>query len=209
MIGIYGGMFDPVHFGHLRPALEVQQGLGLSEVRFVPAGQPPHRHAPQATAIQRVAMLRAAIGDQPGFALDEREINRAGPSYMVDTLASLRTEFGDRTPLCLILGYDAFLGLPEWHQWTQLIELAHLVVTHRPGWIQDGLDEVLQELVERHRLAPEQLSLHPAGGICFVPVTQLDISSTRLRHQVRSSQDIRYLLPDQVISLINQYNLYR
>ncbi|MCG6936242.1 MAG: nicotinate-nucleotide adenylyltransferase [Proteobacteria bacterium] len=208
MIGIYGGMFDPVHFGHLRPALEVQQALGLGEVRFVPVGQPHHRDAPRASATLRVAMLQAAIADQPGFVLDEREITRAGPSYMVDTLASLRAEVG-RSPLCLILGYDAFLGLPDWHQWTRLIELAHLVVTHRPGWTTDALSDALQELVEQHRLAPGGLSRQPAGGVCFVPVTQLAISSTRIREQIGAGQDVRYLLPDQVVTLIKNNNLYR
>ena len=208
MIGIYGGMFDPVHFGHLRPALEVQQALGLEEVRFVPVGQPPHRHPPRADAEARVAMLTAAIAGQPGFVLDERELTRAGPSYMVDTLTSLRAELGE-TPLCLILGTDAFLGLPGWHQWTQLIELAHLVVAHRPGWSQDDLNDTLQALVAQHRLAPDALAQQPAGGICFVAVTQLDISSTRIREQVRAGQDIRYLLPDPVRALIRQNDLYR
>ncbi len=148
MIGIFGGTFDPVHFGHLRPALEVQQALGLDEVRFIPAGQPPHRDMPHATAPQRLSMLQTAIEDQPGFAADEREIQREGPSYMVDTLALLREELG-QIPLCLILGYDAFLGLPAWHQWHRLIELAHLVITHRPGWNHADLDETLQTLVSQ------------------------------------------------------------
>jgi len=208
MIGIYGGTFDPVHFGHLRPALEVQQALGLNEVRFIPAGQPPHRDMPHATAAQRLAMLRAAIDAQPGFVVDEREVQRAGPSYMVDTLASLRTELG-ALPLCLILGYDAFLGLPSWHEWHRLPELAHLVVTHRPGWNHDNLGAELHSLVKRHAMTATQLPQAPAGGVTFVEVTQLDISATRIREQVCAGQDIRYLLPEPVYEMIREQKLYR
>jgi len=208
MIGIYGGTFDPVHFGHLRPALEVQQALGLNEVRFIPAGQPPHRDMPHATAAQRLAMLRAAIDAQPGFVVDEREVQRAGPSYMVDTLASLRTELG-ALPLCLMLGYDAFLGLPSWHEWHRLPELAHLVVTHRPGWNHDNLGAELHSLVKRHAMTATQLPQAPAGGVTFVEVTQLDISATRIREQVCAGQDIRYLLPEPVYEMIREQKLYR
>ena len=208
MIGIFGGTFDPVHFGHLRPALEVQQALGLNEVRFIPAGQPPHRETPYASTPQRLSMLRAAIEDQPGFVVDERELRREGPSYMVDTLASLREEVG-QTPLCLILGYDAFLGLPGWHQWNSLIELAHLVITHRPGWNHDELDDALQSLVKQCETGVERLSEQAAGGLLFVPVTQLDISATIIREQIRAGQDIRYLLPDTVYRIIREQKLYR
>ena len=208
MIGIFGGTFDPVHFGHLRPALEVQQALGLNQVRFIPAGQPPHRETPYASTPQRLSMLRAAIEDQPGFVVDERELRREGPSYMVDTLASLREEVG-QTPLCLILGYDAFLGLPGWHQWNSLIELAHLVITHRPGWNHDELDDALQSLVKQCETGVERLSEQAAGGLLFVPVTQLDISATIIREQIRAGQDIRYLLPDTVYRIIREQKLYR
>lgn len=110
MIGIYGGTFDPVHYGHLRTALEVREAVGLDEIRFMPCRHPPHRSAPTATPAQRLKMLELALaGAEPGFRIDLREFHRDGPSYMVDTLASLRSEVGD-TPLCLILGLDAFGG---------------------------------------------------------------------------------------------------
>lgn len=208
MIGIFGGTFDPVHFGHLRPALEVQQALGLKEVRFIPAGHPPHRDQPHATPTQRLAMLRAAIDEQPGFMVDEREVCRPGPSYMVDTLASLRSELGPE-PLCLILGYDAFLGLASWYQWQRLIDLAHLVVTHRPGWNHDNLAGELQNLVQRHAMPAAKLADAPAAGLTFVEVTQLDISATRIREQIRTGQDIRYLLPESVYQIIHEQKLYR
>ena len=111
-IGIFGGTFDPIHFGHLRTAFELREVLGIDEMRFVPAGSPPHRDTPLADARLRLALVEAAIADQPGFALDDREVHRAGPSYMVLTLRELRAEFPTR-PLCLVLGMDAFLGLPQ------------------------------------------------------------------------------------------------
>ena len=132
-IGIFGGTFDPIHYGHLRTAFELLQALRLGELRFMPAGNPPHREQPMASAEQRVAMVRAATAGQPGFTVDDRETRREGPSYSVDTLAGLRAEHPTR-PLCLIVGMDAFLGLPKWHQWQDILKLAHLVVAHRPGW---------------------------------------------------------------------------
>ena len=133
MIGIFGGTFDPVHFGHLRPALDVKQALGLREMRLIPCFSPPHRQQPVANPGQRLTMLRAAVGEEPELLVDNREMKREGVSYMVDTLSSLREEFGDE-PLCLVLGSDAFLQLDGWHRWREIIELAHIVVTHRPGW---------------------------------------------------------------------------
>ena len=131
-IGIFGGTFDPVHYGHLRTAFELIQALRLSEVRFMPAGNPPHRDTTIASPELRLQMVKAAIGQQPGFNVDDREMRRAGPSYSVDTLAELRAEMPDRS-ICLIVGMDAFLGLPTWHQWQKILTLSHLIVAHRPG----------------------------------------------------------------------------
>jgi nicotinate-nucleotide adenylyltransferase len=141
MIGIYGGTFDPVHFGHLRTALEVREALGLDEVRFTPCRQPPHRVA-VASPEAREKMLELALAKEAGFVLDRRELDRPGPSYMIDTLAALRAEWGADASLCLILGRDAFLGLPSWRRWNELTGLAHLVVMTRPGagprWQEDN-----------------------------------------------------------------------
>ena len=210
MIGIYGGTFDPIHFGHLRPALDVYQALPFSEIRFIPCGEPPHRQAPYASRQQRLAMLRLALANQSAFRIDERELRRKGPSFMMDTLKELRAECGKR-PLCLIIGFDAFLGLPSWHQWQDIPKLAHLLVTHRPGCSKDEIESQsdLGRLLELRQMPTEILPQHPAGGIAFLPVTQLDISSTRIRELVAAGKDARYLLPDNVYELIKQEKLYQ
>ena len=137
MIGILGGTFDPVHYGHLRPALELLHDLRLEHVRFVPCGTPPHRPEPMANADQRLAMLTAAVGDQPGFRIDTRELRHAAPSYTYNTLTALRAEVGD-TPLCLIIGMDAFHGLDTWYRWEELIGLMC-----RAGFVIEDLVEPL------------------------------------------------------------------
>jgi nicotinate-nucleotide adenylyltransferase len=210
MIGIFGGTFDPVHFGHLRPALDVKQALGLREMRLIPAFQPPHREVPVANPGQRLTMLRAAVGDEPDLLVDNREMRREGVSYMVDTLVSLREELGDE-PLCLVLGADAFMQLDSWHQWPRIPELAHLVIAHRPGWEMevDLLSEELQRLW-RQCLAAEaaELTAQPAGRLWLQPVTQLDISATRIRDLVAAGESPRFLLPDAVWNLIRMHGLY-
>ena len=209
MIGIYGGTFDPIHYGHLRPALEVQQALALSEVRFIPCGQPPHRQQPEASAMQRLTMVRAAIAGQSVFSVDDREMVRAGPSYMVDTLMSLRNELAD-IQLCLIVGFDAFLGIQSWSRWQLLFDLAHLVVTHRPGWSKQDLinNEALASLIKEREAGAAKLAHYQAGKLCFLPVTQLDIASTTIRALIQQGKNIRYLLPDSVYELIKKQNIY-
>ena len=207
MIGIFGGTFDPIHYAHLRTVLEVQQRLGLAELRFVPASIPPHRPQPVASPQQRSLMVRLAIADMPGVTLDVHELDRAGPSYMVDTLAALRDELAD-TPLVLILGLDAFLGLPAWHQWTRLIELAHIAVMERPGVALPEEGELAQ-LVRTHRTDDaSRLAQQPAGALLFVPVSQLAISASDIRAQLAAGLSPRFLLPDAVLEYIRSEGLY-
>lgn len=207
-IGILGGTFDPIHLGHLRPALEVYEALGLDEVRLVPCHVPPHRRRPYTEAADRLRMVELAADGQVGFAVDRRELERQGPSYSFDTLHSLRGELGPRTALCLVMGMDAFAGLPSWHRWDELIELAHIVVTHRPGSpassdieLGDWLDSVRTDDMEAIRGRPH-------GNVWFCPVTQLDISATDIRRRIRSGKSARYLLPDSVWSYIRKRGLY-
>jgi len=208
MIGVLGGTFDPVHIAHLRCALEVQHGLGLSEVRFVASRQPPHRPMPAASAHQRLAMLRLAIDAQPGFVVDDREIRREGPSYTVDTLQSLRDELGS-APICLIVGVDAFAGLHTWHRWTSLIELAHLVVMHRPGRERVFTPDVQTLLNTRLVRDRSRLQQAPAGHIALLSVTQFEVSATRIRALIGAGESVRYLVPDPVLDYIHREGLYR
>ena len=206
-IGIFGGTFDPIHYGHLRTAFELLQTLGFDEVRFVPCGDPPHRGVTFAPAGLRLDMVRLATRDEPGFVVDDRELRRDGPSYTVDTLASFREEFPDRS-LCLITGMDAFLGLPTWHRWGEILDFAHIVVAHRPGW-QAPDEGALGELLGRRRTrSADELRSRLHGGVHIHAVTQLEIGSTGIRSLVADGYDPRYLMPDAVRELIMESSCY-
>lgn len=208
MLGVYGGTFDPIHYGHLRAALEVKDALGLDGLCFLPCRLPPHRGTPGATPAQRLAMLELALaGAAPGFSVDRRELEREGPSYMVDTLASLRGEATDR-PLCLIVGLDAFCGLPSWHRWRDLFELAHIAVVRRPDAPEPDWIPGLAECVRERRVEAEGLRESPAGRVVFLEVTQLAISATGIRRLVAEGRSPRYLLPDAVLAMIQAQGLY-
>ena len=173
-IGIYGGTFDPVHYGHLRPAMDVYEAFALDEIRFIPCGQPPHRTQPVASAQQRLAMLHRAIADNPVFKVDDREVSRAGPSYMIDTLHSLRTDMPE-ADLYLILGMDAFAGFDRWHRWQDILLLCKLIITHRPEFEPDKvqLNTVLQQLVSTTQvMVPAELLRGSSGKLTFFAVTQ-------------------------------------
>lgn len=209
MLGILGGTFDPVHFGHLRPALDVAEKLKLDEVRLIPCGQPPHRQQPLASPLQRLSMLRAAVENQPLFKVDDRELRREGPSYMVDTLMTLKEDFPEQS-LCLILGWDAFIKLESWHRWQDIFTLANIAVTHRPGWSMDQINSKseLGVQVKQRLVAAEKLDKHTAGKITFMPVTQLAISATQIRQQLQQGHSVSCLLPEKVKELIINQNIY-
>ena len=196
LLGILGGTFDPVHFGHLRPALDVMQALDLEQVRFLPNSIPPHREQPWLDAATRQSLLELALLDMPGFELDCRELEREGKSYMVDTLASLHEDFPDHH-LCLILGMDAFAGLHQWYQWQRILEQCHIVVTGRPGFEWPSAPE-LQALEDSRSSDVNELKRVSTGRILLQSVTQLDISASEIRKQLQAGLDIRYLLPEAV-----------
>lgn len=205
MIGLFGGAFDPVHFGHLRTALEVCQSLGLHELRLVPTGRPPHRDPPHAGAAQRLAMLELATADQPGLIVDPRELHREGPSYSVLTLRELRAAAG-ATPVCMVLGRDAFYGLDRWWRWEEVLDLCHLVVVERAQGVAPPAMAALLE--ERRCGGAAQLAARPSGLILPLSVTRLDISATDIRAQVAAGRSPRYLLPDAVYDYIRRHGLY-
>lgn len=209
MISVFGGTFDPIHFGHLRPALDILQDLPLDEIRFVPLNTAVHRTQPVATARQRLAMVQAAVADQPGFVVDARELRRTGGSYSYDTLASLRLELGLRLPICLLTGLDAFAELPTWHLWEEIAGMAHLVVMRRPG-ADEATDPKLRRWMKPRLSAdPAELARNPGGLILLRDVTQLDISATAIRSQIAQCLSPRFLLPASVLAFIEREGLYR
>lgn len=208
MIGILGGTFDPVHIGHLRTALEVRVALELDEIRLVPCSLPPHRPRPTAHADARVRMLNAAIEGHEGFVVDERELSREGPSYMLDTLVSLRRDFAGRG-LCLIIGMDAFRGLTSWHRWRELLNHCHMVVMTRPGAEIPESGE-LGDFVRLHRVPDgHALRRQTKGRLLFQPVSRLEISGTRIRRLLAADGDVSFLVPDSVLAIINEQGLYK
>ncbi len=202
MIGIFGGTFDPVHYGHIKPALSVKQALNLTQIRFIPNRIPPHRETPWLSVEQRLSLLKTALHDYVDVVIDERELDRDGQSYMVDTLKSLHHDFPDET-LCLIIGMDAFIGIDTWFQWRSLFDLCHLVVTMRPGFDQNTIAEQMcasdyQFLSERITQDINEIRAKSTGKILLKSVPQLDISSTQIRAKLLAGEDVSQWMPEQV-----------
>ncbi|WP_417778999.1 nicotinate-nucleotide adenylyltransferase [Stutzerimonas xanthomarina] len=207
-IGLLGGTFDPVHIGHLRGALEVAEIVGLDEVRLVPNYRPPHREAPNSSAQDRLTMVRLAVQDLAPLSVDARELERDKPSYTVDTLESLRAELGHDDQVFLIVGWDAFCGLPSWHRWDELLNHCHILVMQRPDADSEA-PEALRDLLAA-RSVSDPLTLAGGGGqIAFVWQAPLGVSATRIRQFLASGRSVRFLVPDAVLAYINAHGLYR
>jgi nicotinate-nucleotide adenylyltransferase len=213
MIGIFGGTFNPVHWGHVRTALELKNALVMDTVLMVPCGIPPHRDEPDTSPQIRLAMLKAAIAGIDGLQIDDRELKREGPSYTIDTLRSLRDEKG-HLPIGLCVGVDAFVALDTWHQWQQLIEFAHIIVVHRPGWPVEGMDQQvsteLKAMIHAHRV-DDSARLHEqaAGFLLTQKVTNIDISSSDIRQRIAQGKSIKDMVPEQVQKIIESNKLYQ
>jgi nicotinate-nucleotide adenylyltransferase len=211
-LGLFGGTFDPVHFGHLRLAEEAIGHLGLGGVRWIPAGQPPHRGIPEVTAEQRLEMVLRCTAENEYFSVDASEVKAAAPSYTVHTLERLRAELGAEQSLILLVGADAFAGLSGWHRWRDIFSLAHVAVSHRPGFpveITSLPHELATEFHDRHLTGIDGLKDTPAGGIATFAMTQLAISATQIRKLLANGVSARYLLPDSVLDYIQRHQLYR
>lgn len=206
-IGIFGGTFDPIHFGHLRTALELYQSLELANVRLVPCYQPVHRKVPVASPEHRLAMVKAAVAKEPALIIDACEIERKAPSFTVETLEILRQQFPD-TPFCLIMGIDALLGFTSWHRWQDILSLTHLVIAHRPQYQLPKTGAIAELLKQRLQTSP--LCVHDAlsGYIVLQPVTALEISATDIRRQFASGRNPRFLLPNSVYDYIQKEKVY-
>src|SRR5690606_25574289 len=204
---ILGGTFDPVHNGHLRMAVELRDMLQAA-VHLVPSACPVHRATPGASAQERLAMLRLAVGNEPGLVVDDREIRRGGASYMFDTLAELRQEVGQETPLVLVLGCDAFNGLASWYRWLEIPDLAHIMILERPGWVISEQTELRELLTKRQVSTISELYRQPSGLILPVVLSRLDISSSYIRSCIERGRSPRFLLPDPVLDFIRTHQLY-
>lgn len=207
VLGLFGGVFDPVHHGHLRTAFELKVRLGIERVHFIPVGIPPHRSEPEATAEQRVAMLEAALMNEPGCVVDRRELDRVGPSYTIDTVQSFRGEYPDHV-LCLLLGMDAFLGLLGWRDWRGLLDLVNLIVARRPGARLPESGELAGLLADRRVMPAPSRAWARAGEILIQDVTQLEISSTDLRASIHDGIEPKYLVPAAVWNIIESSQCY-
>lgn len=214
-LGLLGGTFDPIHFGHLRLAEEAREVLGLGEVALIPAGTPPHRDTPGSAARHRLAMVEQAIAGNPGLRCEDSEVRAEGRSYTVLTLERLRGREGTTRPLVLILGADAFAGLPDWHRAEELFDLAHIAVANRPGHAPHGrrwpgvLSPALERLCD-NRITSDTAALHtaPAGAVVPFDMTPLAISATLIRDLFAHGLSPRYLLPDSVVGYIARHSLY-
>ena len=207
-IGILGGTFNPIHYGHLRIAQETAEAFALSQVKFLPAAKPPLKTEPDVTPEQRAEMVQLAIAANSLFSLDTRELDRDGPSYTIDTLAALRAEY-PQDALCLIIGTDAFSRFDQWHRWQQMLDYCHLIVVSRPPVADTHLSEPLRKLLQSHQTQDTtQLSQHTYGLIAMHTVTALDISSSQIRNLLRAHQSPAYLCPEAVISYIQAHQLY-
>lgn len=206
-MAIFGGTFDPIHFGHLRCAEKARQLLQLERLYLLPAGDPPHRTTPFTTAGQRLDMLNLALAGFPFLDVDDREMRRDGPSYMVDTLEEIRLEF-PRRPLLLLIGQDAINLLHTWHEWERLFELTHFVIFPRPG-AEPGYRQDVARLIER-RTCPDLASLldRGAGGVMTLDLELIDISATAIQSILRLGRSPRSMLPDAVLEYINENQLY-
>lgn len=207
VIGLLGGTFDPVHNAHLRMALELKQQLGLDEMRLLPCHQPPHRDQPQRSSDDRAAMVRLAVESCDQLSIDERELERDKPSYTVDTLLELRQQLGNRVSLCWCVGMDSLVNLSSWHRWRELLHVAHLVVTARPGW-QLPIDGEVGRWLNDHRADAAQLKQSACGSVVVCEMSQLAISATAIRATIADGNSAQYLMPEVVWRYIQDNDLY-
>ena len=213
LVGIFGGTFDPIHYGHLRVAEEIVETVGLQKMYFVPAGMPRLRYSPVASSQHRVEIVRLAIQKNPDFVLDEREIYRDGVSYSIDTVREFKQEFGEEVRLCFILGADAFIKLPEWNNWKELFNLCHFIVSTRPGYSLTLIKELLskelrEECSQRWVSNTESLRKDTSGLIFISSTTMLDISATSIRAHIAVGRSVRHLVPSVTVNYISENKLY-
>lgn len=211
-LGLFGGTFDPIHFGHLRLATELAEAFHLEQVIFIPNGLPYHRgRSAHASSEQRLTMLKLATGRDARFDVDERELRREGETYTYDTLWEIRKERGAETPIVFLAGSDAFAKIDTWKRWTELFDLAHFAVAIRANdeeWFSKGPGAFPREAWPRITLNLRELLGAPAGKIMTFSMTPIAISSSAIRTLAGEGASIRYLSPDPVVEYIRSHHIY-
>ena len=211
-VGLLGGSFDPIHYGHLQLARDALKHLPLDQIRFLPAAQ-PWQKGPLTAAEHRAQMVQLAIADDPRLALDMREIERGGVTYTIDTLHALRSQLPD-CPLVLIMGSDQFARLDSWRDWQQIADLAHIAVATRAG-PEIPLSANVKAVLGTHRQAPAFLASELGGGIVEFPMTPVHASATEIRRLLHESpsteraQRLSAMVPAAVLDYIGSHHLYR
>lgn len=206
-VGYFGGTFDPIHFGHLRVALDLKQRLSLDAMSLVPCFIPPHRTTPGVDAQARLEMVQQAVIHTPSLTVDDRELRRNAPSYTFDTLASVRNDLGADTSIVWCMGMDSLLSLPSWHRWSELLTLAHVLVVSRPGYDLPVSGE-LASWVDTHRRPSSELRASAQGGLFIETSPLLPISATEIRQQLAEGFSPQFLMPDQVLTMIRERGYY-
>lgn len=206
---LFGGTFDPIHYGHLKPVEALAKEVGLQHITLLPNHVPPHRPQPEANAQQRLKMVELAIEGSPLFSVDERELHRTAPSYTIDTLEEIRQEKGDNQPLAFIIGQDSLLTLHYWHRWQSLLDFCHLLVCARPGYASRLDTPALERWLEDHQTTDVDRLKQQANGLIYLAHTPLlDISATDIRQKKREGLSLDDLLPIPVQTYIDQQGLY-
>lgn len=209
-IALYGGTFDPIHYGHLRPVEALSGLIGLKEVIWLPNNIPPHRPQPEATPQQRLEMVKLALKPYSSFKVDTRELEKPTPSYSIETLKAFRKEIGDKQPLAFIIGQDSLLSINTWYQWESLLDICHLLICARPGYQTAFESTEMQAWLEKHQ-TQHHTDIHclPAGKIFLADTPRYDISATDIRARHKAGLDCHDLLPSSVEEYIHQQQLYK
>jgi len=205
-LGVFGGSFDPVHLGHLHSMWELQLHLSLDTIHFIPCAQSPLKQQSLASAEHRIAMLKLAIRGQPKWQVDDREIQRQGASYTIDTLKSLKQDFPQHN-LCLIFSMDVAVDLPKWHKWEELFDYANIIILSRPEFLLPEASWV-QDLKKRTLANSSELRTKKSGGVWWQTTTALNISATEIRNLCKKQQPPPYLLQHDVWQYIQQHKIY-
>jgi nicotinate-nucleotide adenylyltransferase len=210
-VGLMGGTFDPVHYGHLRLAEEAAEHLALERVRWVPSGSPGHRAVPRTAARHRLEMARLAVQSNVRFELDAAEARATSPQFTIDTLRRLRSELGDSVSITLIIGADQLYKFDTWRAWRDLFAFAHCAVGERPGYplVRERLPSRVAAELARREAPRAAITAEPAGRIVLFPMTALAISASNLRQRLAGGASVRYLLPPEVLAYIESHGLYR